>query len=265
MRRARRDRRRRHRLRAIVLGDGRRHRHQAADRGARPHERLRHGDAPQVRAARRDPGGRQPRGGRVRRSLEYIREFVPEVRKAPLAGNTIGTDRMFLAEYMPRLDGHAALSQRRRVQHQGARQALVPAGLLHAPRQDGRPPRPRRHPRVDPRSSATTARPSSSPRRAGPRRARGDRRTPSGLADLRAAGYWLVRRRAARLRWRSPFRGNAVWHGGYSSVGRALVVVQKVAGSSPVTHPTRTLSSPPPGPGHSASSRSDRMGPWPPT
>ncbi len=36
-------------------------------------------------------------------TLEYIQRFVPE-GKAPLAGNTIGTDRMFLARYMPRVD-----------------------------------------------------------------------------------------------------------------------------------------------------------------
>ena len=35
--------------------------------------------------------------------LEYIQQFVSE-GKAPLAGNTIGTDRMFLAKYMPRID-----------------------------------------------------------------------------------------------------------------------------------------------------------------
>ncbi len=38
--------------------------------------------------------------------LSYVREYVPEVRKAPLAGNTIGTDRAFLAKYMPALEGH---------------------------------------------------------------------------------------------------------------------------------------------------------------
>lgn len=38
--------------------------------------------------------------------LEYILRFVPEANVAPLAGNTIGTDRMFLAKYMPRVDGH---------------------------------------------------------------------------------------------------------------------------------------------------------------
>ncbi|MEY4320674.1 MAG: hypothetical protein RLZZ471_615 [Actinomycetota bacterium] len=38
--------------------------------------------------------------------LEYVKRFVPEARTAPLAGNTIGTDRMFLNRYMPALDSH---------------------------------------------------------------------------------------------------------------------------------------------------------------
>lgn len=37
-------------------------------------------------------------------ALEYIQRFVPLEGKAPLAGNTIGTDRMFLAKYMARVD-----------------------------------------------------------------------------------------------------------------------------------------------------------------
>lgn len=36
--------------------------------------------------------------------LAYIRQHVPEGRKAPLAGNTIGTDRAFLARDMPALE-----------------------------------------------------------------------------------------------------------------------------------------------------------------
>lgn len=36
--------------------------------------------------------------------LEYILKFIPAEQKAPLAGNSIGTDRAFLARYMPRLD-----------------------------------------------------------------------------------------------------------------------------------------------------------------
>jgi oligoribonuclease len=38
--------------------------------------------------------------------LAYIRQFVPERRTAPLCGNSIGTDRGFLARDMPELDDH---------------------------------------------------------------------------------------------------------------------------------------------------------------
>ena len=36
----------------------------------------------------------------------YIRQHVPNPRTAPMAGNTIGTDRTFLAKYMPSVDTH---------------------------------------------------------------------------------------------------------------------------------------------------------------
>jgi oligoribonuclease len=36
--------------------------------------------------------------------LEYIKQWVTEERTAPLAGNSIGTDRMFLNRQMPQLD-----------------------------------------------------------------------------------------------------------------------------------------------------------------
>lgn len=38
--------------------------------------------------------------------LEYILRFVPDAHTAPMAGNTIGTDRSFLSKFMPRVDGH---------------------------------------------------------------------------------------------------------------------------------------------------------------
>ena len=38
--------------------------------------------------------------------LEYVREHAPEANRAPLAGNTVGTDRGFLARDMPELEGH---------------------------------------------------------------------------------------------------------------------------------------------------------------
>lgn len=38
--------------------------------------------------------------------LAYLTRHVPEARKAPLAGNSIGTDRAFLQRHMPVLEGH---------------------------------------------------------------------------------------------------------------------------------------------------------------
>ena len=38
--------------------------------------------------------------------LEYVRQHIPEARKAPLAGSSVYVDRGFLAAYMPDLDGH---------------------------------------------------------------------------------------------------------------------------------------------------------------
>jgi oligoribonuclease len=38
--------------------------------------------------------------------IDYIKRFAPDPRTAPLAGNSIGTDRMFLNRYMPALDAH---------------------------------------------------------------------------------------------------------------------------------------------------------------
>lgn len=38
--------------------------------------------------------------------LDYIREWVPEAGKAPLAGNSVGTDRTFLVRDMPELVDH---------------------------------------------------------------------------------------------------------------------------------------------------------------
>ncbi|WP_347352582.1 oligoribonuclease [Intrasporangium sp.] len=40
------------------------------------------------------------------RVLECVRAQVPEPRRAPLGGNTVGTDRGFLARDMPELEGH---------------------------------------------------------------------------------------------------------------------------------------------------------------
>ncbi|NLI04017.1 MAG: oligoribonuclease [Actinomycetaceae bacterium] len=39
-------------------------------------------------------------------SLAYIKRFVPDARKAPLGGNSVGTDRTFLDRDMPELINH---------------------------------------------------------------------------------------------------------------------------------------------------------------
>jgi oligoribonuclease len=38
--------------------------------------------------------------------LEYVRKHIPDPRTAPLCGNSIATDRGFIARDMPALDGH---------------------------------------------------------------------------------------------------------------------------------------------------------------
>ncbi|TWF93548.1 oligoribonuclease [Saccharopolyspora dendranthemae] len=38
--------------------------------------------------------------------LEFVRQYVPDARSAPLAGNSIATDRGFIARDMPELDAH---------------------------------------------------------------------------------------------------------------------------------------------------------------
>ncbi|MFE7745576.1 oligoribonuclease [Nocardia sp. NPDC057455] len=40
------------------------------------------------------------------RVLDYIRQYIPTPRTVPLAGNSIATDRGFIARDMPRLDAH---------------------------------------------------------------------------------------------------------------------------------------------------------------
>src|SRR5690606_26706081 len=38
--------------------------------------------------------------------LDHVRQWVPEAGKAPLAGNSVGTDKAFLEREMPELVGH---------------------------------------------------------------------------------------------------------------------------------------------------------------
>ena len=40
------------------------------------------------------------------RVLDYVKQHIPDARKAPLAGSSVYVDRTFLARYMPDLDDH---------------------------------------------------------------------------------------------------------------------------------------------------------------
>ncbi len=39
-------------------------------------------------------------------TLAFLRQHVPEARTVPLCGNSIGTDRRFLARYLPQIEDH---------------------------------------------------------------------------------------------------------------------------------------------------------------
>ncbi|WP_166998348.1 oligoribonuclease [Paramicrobacterium fandaimingii] len=69
--------------------------------------------------------------------LEYIQKHVPEERKAPLAGNTIGTDRAFLARYMPRLDAHLHYRNVDVSSIKELSRRWFPRAYFNAPKKDG--------------------------------------------------------------------------------------------------------------------------------
>jgi oligoribonuclease len=70
-------------------------------------------------------------------ALEYVQRFAPVEGKAPLAGNTIGTDRMFLAKYMPRLDRYLHYRNVDVSSIKELARRWYPRAYIHAPAKDG--------------------------------------------------------------------------------------------------------------------------------
>ncbi len=70
-------------------------------------------------------------------ALEYIQRFAPLEGKAPLAGNTIGTDRMFLAKYMPRIDRWLHYRNVDVSSIKELSRRWYPRAYIHAPAKDG--------------------------------------------------------------------------------------------------------------------------------
>jgi len=70
-------------------------------------------------------------------ALAYIKRFVPLAGKAPLAGNTIGTDRMFLAKYMPKVDNWLHYRNVDVSSIKELARRWYPRAYFHAPAKDG--------------------------------------------------------------------------------------------------------------------------------
>ena len=204
--------------------------------------------------------------------MEYIAKWVPDPRKAPLAGNSVGTDRVFLARDMPSVVEHLHYRVDRREHHQGTVPALVRPRLLPGPRQARRPPRARGHQGFHRRTPLLPG------GRLCPRAGAGQRHRPADLqADIRPASTadqlaaerssggrggarkvicatfggnfarksqkWQKHPRTAGKLFDVAFpddriAGQSAGHMvGVAQLAERLVVVQEVAGSTPVAHP----------------------------
>ena len=174
---------------------------------------------------RRDARRRRVRGQRVHPPLRADRET------APLAGNTIGTDRAFLAKYMPRVDAHLHY---RRIDVSSIKELSrrwFPRVYFNAPDQERRAPRARRHPRVDPRARLL-------PHGGVRGRARPDDRTRCRpvVAHDRADLAVVVAARCNTLVW-LPTSASAAAMVVVAQLAERWLVEPDVAGSSPVDHP----------------------------
>ena len=79
-------------------------------------------------------------------TLAFIREHVPEPRTVPLCGNSIGTDRRFLAAYLPEIENYLHY---RSVDVSSVKELVrrwYPDGPGAAAAQGGQPSGPGRHP-----------------------------------------------------------------------------------------------------------------------
>ncbi len=124
--------------------------------------------------------------------LDYVREWVPEARRAPLGGNTVGTDRGFLARDMPELEAHlhyrvidvSSIKElsRRWYPRPTSTRPRRPVATARSPTSGSRSP-----------SCATTARPSSC-RRPARHRHRARDRVPSHHRGLNRGPYAVWQR-----------------------------------------------------------------------
>lgn len=77
------------------------------------------------------------------RTLEFIREHVPDRRTVPLCGNSIGTDRRFLARHLPEIEDHLHYRSVDVSTIKEPGSPVVSRRLERTPQQGSQPPRPR--------------------------------------------------------------------------------------------------------------------------
>jgi len=70
-------------------------------------------------------------------TLAYIKPLLPLDLKAPLAGNSIGTDQMFLSKYMPDVDGWLHYRNVDVSSIKELSRRWYPRAFFHAPAKDG--------------------------------------------------------------------------------------------------------------------------------
>ena len=86
-------------------------------------------------------------------TLGFLRTHIPEARSVPLCGNSIGTDRRFLAKWFPEIEEYLHYRSVDVSTHQRAGQTLAARGAGQRAQEGPWPSRPRRHPR-EPRRAA---------------------------------------------------------------------------------------------------------------
>ena len=93
------------------------------------------------------------RGRRRRRRSTSSRSTCPEARTVPLCGNSIGTDRRFLAAYLPEIEEYLHYRSVDVSTVKELARRWYPDDFPSRPDEGGQPPRPRRHPGVDRRAA----------------------------------------------------------------------------------------------------------------
>ena len=158
--------------------------------------------------------------------MEYVTSYVQEPRTAPLCGNSIATDRGFLARDMPRLDAYLHYRMIDVSSIKELCRRWYPRVYFGQPAEGAGPPGAGRHPGEHPGAGVLPADGFRAPARAGRGAAQGDRRAScdagrdrlaggrSNPVDAGGAGRGYHGRRA-------PPDGPARAHGGCSSAGRA--------------------------------------------